>query len=409
MREIGVADQFVAWSGQAVRNFERFSGFVERRNRALVVGVLILVSLAKSGLVVWNWFELSPDLLTTWADPGSAFQSNVLFNLVGTGWLGLGLDPTSFGWLIVQLLITCAAFCVICWLVIRSFPSTTGYLVVAVLLSTGIASVMWREVGRYDAFFLAGIFLAAFSQRRWLIWFGAVMAALASPEQLFVAGLLLFLLARVEIFRSFRKLANRLLLSSILVLVAVQVWFSIAGNPYGTRIGIFLPFLRGEPIAAASAYDPSQGFVKFTIEKTMVTLSAGPSLVWSYLGVALFALLLCVVASKRWWLAVYILGVAVLAPVVAATVLGEDRTRDLTLISAPMILAIVIVGAGLSEQIFERLRGSTTRWMVLAVLIATVIPSTYFYLHAEEPFHWLKELVIAVNNGVPMTQDGSAR
>jgi hypothetical protein len=56
-----------------------------------------------------------------------------------------------------------------------------------------------------------------------------------------------------------------------------------------------------------------------------------------------------------------------------------------------------------------RLPGGAQVWLIWAAVIATLIPLTYFYLYAEEPFHWAKELLISLNNGVPLEQDGSPR
>lgn len=149
--------------------------------------------------------------------------------------------------------------------------------------------------------------------------------------------------------------------------------------------------------------------MKFTIEKAMVTLSAGPSLVWSFLGVATLLVLLFAVVQRGWIRGLYLLLVVVVAPILVSTVVGEDRTRDLVLVVAPMLLVVIVAGSEVIRELVEGLPGGGRTWLVWLAALATVIPLTYFYLYAEEPFRFVKELVIALNNGVPLEMDGGAR
>lgn len=386
-----------------------FADFVTARPGWLVVAALILASFLRSGIVVWNWFELSPGLLTNWDKPGNAFQSNLLFNALGTAWQGAGLDPTSLVWLLVQVGLSLLVFALVAVLLIRRFGLHDAYLPLAVFLASGLGAVLWREIGRYDALFIAGVCLAVLARRTWIAWVGVAIAALSSPEQLLVAAVLLVLLAVLPDFRDWLTVGLRLLAGAVAVLVAVQVWFTLEGNPFQTRIGVLFPFISGETISAATAYDPKQGFVKFTIEKAMVTLSAGPSLVWSFLGVATLFVLLFAVVQRGWIRALYLLLVVVAAPILVSTVVGEDRTRDLVLVVAPLLLVVIVVGSEVTRALVERLPGGSRTWLVWLAALATVIPLTYFYLYAEEPFRFVKELVIALNNGVPLEMDGGAR
>lgn len=391
------------------RRLAAFGTWLAARPTGLVVGVLVTASLLKSGFVVWNWFELSPMLLTNWGAPDNSFQANILFNALGTAWAAVGLDTTSMPWLLSQVVLVMAVIVTMSVLLLRRTRAESDYLALAVVLSSGIAAVLWREIGRYDSLFILGIAVATLVARPWLSWLGAAIAALASPEQLLVAAVILLMIAITPPFREWRPLAVRLLVASVVVLVAVQVWFAVAGDPYKTRIGILLPFISGERIEGATAYDPSQGFVRFTIEKAMVTLQAGPSLVWSYLGAATLVLVLCLLLMRTWWTAAYVVLVLTAVPLAVSTLFGEDRTRDLVMICAPAILAIVIVGSRTIGQLARRLPGGATPWLAWAAVLVTLIPLTYFYLDAEEPFHWLKELLISINNGVPFPQDGSPR
>ncbi len=392
-----------------IEQLQAFTRFAARQPAAAVVAVLVAASLLKSGFVVWNWFELSPQLLTNWGHPDNSFQSNVLFNAFGTAWSSIGLDTTSMLWLFSQVAITIAVFAVLAVLVLRRTRAESSYLALAVILSSGIAAVLWREMGRYDSFFILGIAIVVLARRPWISWVGAIIAALTSPEQALIAGGIALLVALAPVFSEWRAMALRLLVASIGVVILVQVWFSLAGDAYKTRIGILLPFISGEKIEGATAYDPSQGFIRFTIEKAMVTAQAGPSLIWSYLGVATLLLVLCLILQRSWLMAAYLLVIIILVPLVVSTMFGEDRTRDLVMIAAPAIIMIAVLGSRIFGQLAAGLPGGSAVWLTWATVIVTMIPLTYFYLHAEEPFHWAKELLISINNGVVFPQDGSPR
>jgi len=392
-----------------IEQLQVFTRFIARQPVAAIVAVLVAVSLVKSGFVVWNWFELSPQLLTNWGHPDNSFQSNVLFNAFGTLWSSVGLDTTSMLWLVTQVVITIGVFAALAVLVLRRTKAESSYLALAVILSSGISAVLWREMGRYDALFILGIALAMLASKPWLSWVGAVIAALTSPEQALIAGGLALLIVVAPVFREWSAIAVRLLVASASVVILIQIWFSLAGDAYKTRIGILLPFISGEKIEGATAYDPSQGFIRFTFEKAMVTAQAGPSLVWSYLGVATVLLVLCLILQRSWLMAAYLLAIVILVPLVVSTMFGEDRTRDLVMIAAPGIIMIAILGSRVFGQLAAGLPGGSAVWLTWAAVIVTMIPLTYFYLHAEEPFHWAKELLISINNGVEFAQDGSPR
>lgn len=400
-------------SGDMVDAFARRASDIALRllglPTALIVSLLVLASLLRSGFTVWNWYELSPSLLTDWASPINAFQSNVLLNAIATGWSGVGLDPTSFVWQLTQVAMTVGVFAVISWLILRHTKEESGYLPIAVILSSGLSAVLWREIGRYDALYVLGVMLALLATRSAWAWVGVAIAALSSPEQALVAAILLILLASLPTFRAWLPAGLRLLAGAIGVLIAVQAWFALAGEPFRTRIGIFAQHLAGERIEAATAYDPDQGFIKFTIEKAMVSLSAGPGLVWSILGLTVLLALLIMLTDGGWWRSIYLILIVMVLPVIVSFVFGEDRTRDSALVSIGIITAIAITGSSLLSKLLTRLPGDRRVWLTWLTIIAAIVPMTYFYLEAEEPWRWTKELLISLNNGVPFVGDGSMR
>ena len=375
---------------------------------ALITGLIVLAFL-RTGAAAWNWFDLSPRLLTNWANPDSAFQSNVLFNGLGAASKAIGVDPSGGPWLLGQAVFSVAVLACISFILIRKYPGPLGLLLAATFLATSVTSVVFREIGRYDVFYILGICMCVLASNRWLMWFGAFVAATSSPEQLFVAGLLFLLVSLLHTFARWRPVAVSLLSSSMVVLVGIQLWFTLSGNPYNTRIGIYIPFLRGEPIAGATGYDTSQGIVKYTIEKLMVLGSAGPALLWSVFGVSLLLVLLIAISQQRLIPALYLIVIAVLAPPIIATLFGEDRTRDTVLISLPILLVVVLVGCQEVFKVLDREDGNITASVGLISIAISLIPVGYFYLYSEEPFRYLKELFIAINNGTLLPSDGSAR
>jgi len=375
----------------------------------VIAGLLIVVSLIRNGLVVWNWFELSPFLLSDWDSPASAFQSNVLLNALATSWQALGLDPTSFAWQMFQVALTLTTFIGLAVLVIRRTSLQGSYLPLALVLSSGVAAVLWREIGRYDTLYVLGMACAVLATRQWLIWLGILIAAGSSPEQALTAGLLLVGLAFLREFAEWRLVAVRILAGSVVVLVAIQAWFFLAGSPEKTRIGTLVEHILGVEIEAASAYDTSQSFTQFTLEKAMISLSAGPGLIWSYLGATSLLLILFFMVQRSWVRALYLVAVVLAAPVAIGFTFGEDRTRDIALVSVPIILALAMTGSQYVTQLLSRLPGDKLIWLTWLAIAVTVIPATYFYLDAEEPWRWTKELLISINNGVPMVNDGSLR
>ena len=394
---------------RAAQGLQEVGNWVLRAPVVVIAGLLIVVSLFRNGIVVWNWFELSPFLLTNWDTPASAFQSNVLLNALATSWQALGLNPTSFAWQMFQVALTLATFVGLAVLVIRRTSLQGSYLPLALVLSSGVAAVLWREIGRYDTLYVLGMATAVLATRQWLVWLGVLVAAASSPEQALTAGFLLLGLGLIREFAAWRVVAIRIISGSVLVLLAVQGWFFVAGSPEKTRIGTLVEHFLGIEIEAASAYDTSQSFTQFTIEKAMISLSAGPALVWSYLGATSLLLILFLLVQRSWARSLYLVGVVIAAPIVIGFTFGEDRTRDIALICVPMIIALAMTGSQYVTRMLTSVSGDTLIWLAWLAIVVTVVPATYFYLDAEEPWRWTKELLISINNGVPMVNDGSLR
>jgi len=74
-----------------------------------------------------------------------------------------------------------------------------------------------------------------------------------------------------------------------------------------------------------------------------------------------------------------------------------------------VIVALTVDGVALLTPLLDRLPGQTRDWLNWLAILVALIPLTYFYLYAEEPFRWFKELMVAINNGVSLPIDGSAR
>jgi hypothetical protein len=103
------------------------------------------------------------------------------------------------------------------------------------------------------------------------------------------------------------------------------------------------------------------------------------------------------------------MGVVIAAPIIIGFTFGEDRTRDIALICVPMVIALAMTGSQYVTRMLTGISGDKLIWLAWLAIVVTIIPATYFYLDAEEPWRWTKELLISINNGVPMVNDGSLR
>ncbi len=387
----------------------RFSALVLRQPSALVLGVLILISFLRTGFVLWNWFYLSPNLLDQWSNPDNAFQSNVVFNAIGTGWLHVLGSPNGPLWLITQVVLAIVGISVIAVLVYRKTHLSSGYLATALVLSSGIAAVLWREIGRYDVIFLVAIAIALLTNRSWVIWASLAVAAVSAPEQAMLSGIALLALTLTHTFRQWRTRALGLTALAIAAAAAVQVWFVVAGDPYATRLGLSFKFLSGHQISAPSRFDAKQGAAASILQKFYEGLANGPSLIWSYLGAALLVFVVILLAQRRLIAAVWILLAVIGFPLFTTLFFGEDPTRDLVIVGAPMIILISVVGAALAAEGFKRLPGSSTTWLVWSAALVTLLPMLYFFVHPEASFDFGVHMLISWNNGTPIDWSGNNR
>ncbi len=388
---------------------DRLHGWFTRLPIALVAIILVLVSILRSGVAIWNWFSLSPRLLTDWSEPTNPFQSNVLFNALGTLWQSFGGAPNDGYWLGLQFLVFAAAFSLLTLLVLQQTFSSTRYLTLALVLSTGLAAVLSREIGRYDQFFIVGIALAVLAKRPWLYISGAVIAALTAPEQLLAGSILFALLTLISTFGKWRARAVWLLAASLVSTLGVQIWFSVAGNGSATRLGILGSFLAGDDVTPPSRYDWAQGPARLFIERFYDNLSGGYLLIWSYLGVATFALILVVLSQKRPSQIVGTVILLLVAPLVCTTIAGDDPSRDTVLVAAPMLLVLCVVGASLTTGLLQRHVKDIPRSLDLLAVAVSLLPLVYVFQRFEFPFNFLKLIVISLNNGTDVDWTGTFR
>ena len=386
-----------------------FHEFIQRRSSTAVIAALMGLSLIKSGIVIWNWFYLSPRLLDTWSNPGNPFQSNVIFNAFGTLWQEIIGPPTGPAWLITQFAVAVVGLGLISSLIYRRTKINTGYFTVAALLTTGIAAVLWREVGRYDVIFLVAVTVAVLARRPWVCWLALGFAALSAPEQALLACVAFALMTLLPRYRSWRRVALRFVVMSVTAVVAVQIWFTLAGNPYSTRLGLSLRFLAGNEIFAPSRFDAKQGFARATFEKFYEGLAAGSSLLWSYLGGGLILLLLALILLPSFKQVVWLIVVVVAFPLAATLVFGEDPTRDLVIVGAPMIILIVLDGGAIFAELVQRLPGRSEVWLTWSALLISMLPVLYFFIYAEEAFNFTIHMLISWNNGTPIDWSGNNR
>jgi len=370
---------------------------------------LIVASLVRSGFVIWNWFELSPMLITDWSSPGNAFQSNVLFNAFGTLWSGLIGEPTSTLWLLSQIVLTLAGLTWITYLVYRHTSENAGYLGAALVLSTGISAVLWREIGRYDVFFLVSVTIAMLTTSRRL-WIPALMvASVSAPEQSILASLSLLALTCIPRFQAWRQKTFWFIGLATTAAIAVQIWFTLAGDPFTSRIGVSFQFLRGEEIVAPSRFDVTQSPIQLVIEKFYQGFSNGPGLIWSYLGALSLLLILVIFALPKKWQMLFLVSSVIIFPLLTTIFFGEDPTRDLTIVTAPILIVLVVAGSEIFAQFLKRTPTWSEVWSVWGSVAIAILPTLYFFVQPEAPFDFAIHLLTSWNNGTPIDWSGNNR
>lgn len=391
------------------RNALAVHRWVELRSPAGVISLLVLLGFLRTGIAVWNWFELSPGLLENWGTPSNPFQSNVLFNAFGTGWNAIFGTPDDAWWLLAQFVLAIASVGIIAVLVFRKTRVDSQYLGVALVLSSGIAAVLWREIGRYDFIFLVAVSIAMLSSRRAVIITALVIASFSAPEQALLAAIFLFGITLVSQFRHWRTTAMTFLITSIGALVLVQAWFTWGGKPFSTRLGLTLRHFSGEDIPSPGRFDTSQGPFATVFQKIYEGLAGGHLLLWSYLGSVTLVLIMLLVAQTR-WRDVWVLLLFVIALPLATTLFfGEDPTRDLVVSGAPMMLALIVVGSTYLGEFAQRLPAGPGPWLTWGAILVTLLPTTYLFIRTEDPYDFLVHLLISWNNGTPIDWSGSAR
>lgn len=374
-----------------------------------LLAILIALSFLRTGFVIWNWFYLSPHLLDSWSNPGNAFQSNVLFNALGTAWLHLVGSPDSLLWLTIQVLATVLGIFAICLLLLKRTRADLGFLPVALLLTSGVISVLWREIGRYDLIFILLICVALLVDRPWLRVSALALAAISAPEQAMLASIGVLGLSLLPMFSGYRRIGIQFLAWSTVAIVAVQLWFAVLGEPFKTRLGLSFSFLSGEKIEAPSRFDATQGFLATTLQKFYEGLAAGPALLWSYCGAILFVIVLVLVAQRRVWQGFVLIFFVIAFPLFTTLLFGEDPTRDLAIVGAPMLIMILVVSAPTLSDGLRRLPGKFSTWITALCLATCLLPMTYFFIYSESAFNFAVHLLISWNNGTPIDWSGNHR
>jgi hypothetical protein len=391
---------------------DRLAGFpvwLSARRTATVLTVLIIISFLRSGFVIWNWFSLSPMLITDWARPRNAFQSNAVFNAFGWLWAQLIGTPEGPLWLTTQVLLTVAGIAVISWLVLRSTRQESAYLAVALLLTTGIATVLWREIGRYDVFFLVPMAAGFLANRRWVWVASLAIAAFSAPEQALLAAITVLALTLVPGFSEWRGRAMWFTSFAITAVVAVQVWFSVTGHPFSSRVGASLALILGRPLEVPSRFDLSQNRTQLVIEKFYTGLANGPGLLWSYLGATLLILVLIGLTLRSWTWIIWLFAAVIAFPLLTTLFFGEDPTRDLAIVAAPAVILLCVVGARLIALLTSVLPGGAIAWSAWLVVIVTLLPTLYFFVQPEAPFSFAIHMLTSWNNGTPIDWTGNTR
>lgn len=382
---------------------------INRQPVWLVVLVLVAASLIRSGVVLWNWFFLSPNLVEDWGSPANPFQSNVLFNAFGSLWATAIGPPQGFAWLLVQCLLSAGTLFLIGWLVFKRTRAALGPLGVALVLASGVSTVIWREIGRYDFIFLGAIFVAVLARGRWFGTVALAVAAFSAPEQALLASLTWLLLAALPGYRKWLKSGLTFLVMAIAATLLVQIWFNLLGQGLATRLGLLTQLVRGDLVTAPSRFDPGQGFLNVTIQKLYEGLAPGPALIWSYLGAMSFVLLLLIMAQPRLASAIWLVMAAVAFPLGTTLFFGEDPTRDLVIVGVPALVILLLEATPLIQRIVARLSGAPIVWLTWMAIAVTLLPTVYYFFTSEVAYNFVTHMLISWNNGTPIDWSGNTR
>lgn len=382
---------------------------INRQPAWLIVLVLVLASVIRSGIALWNWFYLSPRLIDSWGSPENPFQSNILFNALGTLWANAIGQPEGLAWLIFQTVLSAATLCLIGWLVLLRTRDTIGPLGVALILASGVSAVIWREIGRYDFIFFGAIFTALLSRRTWLRVVALTVAALSAPEQALLASLTWLLVGVLPGYRKWLKSGLLFLAMAVTGTIAVQVWFNLLGEGLATRLGLMAQLVQGDLATAPSRFDPGQGFVKLIIQKFYEGLAPGPALLWSYMGAMTFVLVLLVLVQPRLVGAIGLVFAVVLFPLGTTLFFGEDPTRDLVIVGVPALIILLLEAAPLIQRSIARLPGKPMMWLTWTAIMVTLLPTVYYFFTSEVAYNFVTHMLISWNNGTPIDWSGNTR
>jgi hypothetical protein len=189
----------------------------------------------------------------------------------------------------------------------------------------------------------------------------------------------------------------------------VQIWFSIAGDPVTTRIGATIQLIRGGELRVPSRFDLSQSPVQLVIEKFYQGFSNGPGLLWSYLGAVSLLLILVLLRLQKPLHIVWLIIAVIIFPLLTTIFFGEDPTRDLTIVTAPALITLIVVGlTGVSELVNRSAQWAPV-WLVWGAITITILPTLYFFVEPEAPFDFAIHMLTSWNNGTPIDWSGNTR
>jgi len=327
-----------------VRRIERLGSSFLQVNPYLLWGLLV------SFVVVKNGFRSSELGVTTnfipalevMPEASSPFQSGP-----GPFFLGWLLGVTnSQTWILMTSAVLLLALVLIVPLVKRQ-PATQTQLQLVLLAALPVLSTQISWLGMYDAFLFLGILVWFFSRSKLMWIIGALVAASANPEQLFVAAVCALIVSSTQAFTEYRIRSFILLCSAILVWLFAQIWFVMSSNAE-SRAG-----------QLGELFDPSvYAFSKFW-----------PHYVWAIYGALWLTVLLVLFSQKsRIQITVITVGAVVIPLIFAAITL--DGPRVLALVTLPLALFFI---QAVSIHVVSRL-SSARVIAVVTVLLIVVAP-----------------------------------
>jgi hypothetical protein len=361
-------------------NSERLAGLALSRWFAFV----ITASLLKTGVAVWDFYALYPELMDTKSATRSPFGTNMVPNLIAQYYSNFGVIGKVTWWINQVLLLILVIYQLIKVSLNKGYQLQLGVLVCAVLLSTGLSPMIWREIGRYDSFVLLGALIAFQAKTNKGVVAGGLLASVSAPEQVLLSALLYWVTSRnCDLLKPYNPHATKYLGSAIFGFLTVYTWFGFHGELRFSRVGgIIVHITEGE--SPFPMGELQGGFFLTVIQRIIFLSSSGYSAVWSVFGSIVLFLVWAGLADTERIKTVKLSIFLVPAPIIMGTLFGMDLTRDAVSLAAPTLIATTLGLTSLLEGKRKTNPLVTDNLIAILIIGVSLLPMNYIFWNENE-------------------------